>query len=199
MSPVVRFSRYPAIGLAFLLALLLVAVCGFGWLYFLRGIGWFAAGPSVGDALPLLQLAGFDPQPLLRVIIAWLAAGVIAGLLTWRIAPGRRAIAFALLGALILFAASQGAYALARNLRFTDVLFGHLPGSGAFVEAAVLAAGSYLPGGVVGRRQRSAAAPGRSLLGGRHRRLGPSEHRDASEDDRDDHQLAHHHERLSAQ
>ena len=178
---------------------MLAAVCGFGWLYFLRGAGWFAAGPKVGDALPLLQLAGFDLQPLARVLVAWLAAGVIAGLLTWRLAPGRRAIAVALLGAVLLFVASQAAYALARNLRFTDVLFGHLPGSGGFVEAAVLAAGSYLPGGIVGRRQGTAAGRGWPVGRLRDRGLRRGEHRNAPEDDRDGHQVAHHHERLSPQ
>ena len=194
-----RPARYPAIAIGFLLTLLLAALCGFGWLYFLRGIGWFAIGPKVGDALPLLQLAGFDLQPLARVIIAWLAAGVIAGLLTWRLEPGRRAIAFALLGAVILFVASQATYALARNLHFTDVLFGHLPGSGGFVEAAVLAAGSYLPGGVIGRRQGPGPRPGRTVGRLGDRGLGRGEHRDTGQHDRDSHQVAHHHERLGAQ
>lgn len=194
-----RRARYPAITVGFLLALALAALCGFGWLYFLRGIGWFAAGPKVGDALPLLQLAGFDLQPLARVIVAWLAAGMIAGLLTWRLEPVRRAIAFALLGALILFVASQAAYALARNLHFTNVLFGHRPGSGGFVEAAVLAAGSYLPGGVIGRRQRPAPGLRRTVGRLRDRRLRRGEHRDAAENDRDGHQVARHHERCSAQ
>ena len=195
----VRPSRYPVIAIGVLLAVLLAAVCGFGWLYFLRGAGWFGAGPKVGDALPLLQLAGFDLQPLARVIIAWLAAGVIAGLLTWRLKPGRRAVAFAVLGAVLLFVASQAAYALARNLHFTDVLFGHLPGSGGFVEAAVLAVGSYLPGGVIGRRQRTAPRLRGNVGRLRDRRLRGGEDRDAPEDDRDGQQVAHHHERLSTQ
>ena len=58
-----------------MLGVLVGLLAGYGWLYVLRGLGWLGAGPAVGDALPLLQLAGFDGQPLLRVVVAWLLAG----------------------------------------------------------------------------------------------------------------------------
>jgi hypothetical protein len=73
--------------------LVLVAslLAGIGWLYGLRGLGWFAVGPRLGDSLSLLQLAGFDHQPLLRVALAWLPAGVVAGVGLRGLPRGRRA------------------------------------------------------------------------------------------------------------
>jgi hypothetical protein len=57
-----------------------LAVCaGMGWLYLLRRAGGLAAGPQIGGALPLQQLAGDADQPLLRVVVAWLPAGILAG------------------------------------------------------------------------------------------------------------------------
>src|SRR5512142_996391 len=58
---------------------------GFGWLYAMRGIGWFGGGTGVHDALPLLQLAGYDIQPLDRVVVAWLLAGIAAGIALRRV------------------------------------------------------------------------------------------------------------------
>lgn len=199
-SPAIALARYSGIGLGFVLATALTLVCGYGWLYLLRGLHWLGGRPGVGDALPLLQLAGFDVQPLARVLAAWLVAGLPAGLLLRGVRPAPRAAAVGLIGLLLLLAGSQAAYALARNLRFAHVLFGHLPGAGGFVEAAALAAGSYLPGGVIGRLQRPARAARHGRLGAlRHRGLGLGEHGDASEDHRDRDDVENHHERLRAQ
>src|SRR5205085_604507 len=52
---------------------------GVGWLYLLFQWGALDAGPHVSGALPLQQLAGNEAQPLLRVAVAWLPAGVAAG------------------------------------------------------------------------------------------------------------------------
>ncbi len=193
-------ARYSGTGLGFVLVTALTLVCGYGWLYLLRGLGWLGGRPGVGDALPLLQLAGFDVQPLARVLVAWLLAGLLAGLLLRGVRPAPRAAAVALIGLLLLLAGSQAAYALARNLRFGHVLFGHLPGAGGFVEAAALAAGSYLPGGVIGRLQRPERAARHGRVGAlRHRGLSRGEHRHASQDHRDRDDVGDHHERLRAQ
>ena len=50
--------------------LLTASAVSIGLLYSFRGLGWFSGGPRIGDALPLLQLAGFDGQPLDRVLVA---------------------------------------------------------------------------------------------------------------------------------
>src|SRR5439155_4733245 len=60
-------------------ALLAVVVAGVGWLYLLRDLGALAAGPRIGEALPLQRLAHEDAQPLARLVAAWLPAGLLAG------------------------------------------------------------------------------------------------------------------------
>lgn len=183
-----------------MLGVIVAQLSGYGWLYVLRGLHWLAWPPGVSDALPLLQLAGFDVQPLPRVLVAWLLAGLLSGILLLALPPLPRAAGVALLGLISLLLASQAAYALARNLRFDHVLFGHLPGTGSLIEAAALAVGSYLPGGVVGRRQRTAGPGGAGRLEAlRHLGLGPREHRHATEHDGDPDDVPDRHERLRAQ
>lgn len=195
-----RLARRSGIAFGTVLAVIVAQLAGYGWLYVLRGLHWLAGPPGVADALPLLQLAGFDVQPLSRVLVAWLLAGLLAGIILVALPPRSRAVSVGLLGLLSLLLASQVAYALARNLRFDHVLFGHLPGIGSLIEAAALAVGSYLPGGVVGRRQRATAAVGGGRLRAlRHLGLGPGEDRHAAEHDRDRDDVADRHERLSAQ
>jgi hypothetical protein len=128
-----------------LVVVLAAIAAGVGWLYAMRDVGWLAAGPRLPDALPLLQLAGTDGQPLSRVALAWLPAGIAAGLALSRLPrPWRAALAGALgLGLLLL--ASQSSYALARNVRLSDVLWTRDPGSGAWVEALLFAIGCALP------------------------------------------------------
>lgn len=138
-------------------------LAGYGWLYGLRQMGWLAVGPRVADSLPLLQLAGFDRQPLLRVVVAWLLAGLIAGVAVIRVRPLRRASIVGLLGLVLLLISSQAAYALARNLRFGHVLLSRRPGLGPLVEAVMFAVGCTLPRPVFGseraaRRRRSPIA-----------------------------------------
>lgn len=121
-------------------------IAGLGWLYVLRGLGWLAIGPRVGDSLPLLQLAGFAGQPLARVVVAWLMAGVVAGMALARLPRLRRTVLAALLGFAVLLLASEASFALARNLRFSDVLSSRSPGAGAWLEAALFAFGAAIPG-----------------------------------------------------
>jgi hypothetical protein len=193
-------ARSSGIAIATVLAVIVAQLSGYGWLYVLRGLGWLTGPPAIGDALPLLQLAGFDVQPLPRVLVAWLLAGLLAGILLIARPRGRRALGVGLLALVSLLLASQAAYALARNLRFDHVLFGHLPGAGSLVEAAALAVGSYLPGGVVGRRQRAPVGGGAGRLGAlRHLGLGPGEDRHAAEYDGDRDEVSDHHERSPAQ
>lgn len=140
-------------------AVLLCSLAGLGLLYAMRGLQWFAIGPPVPDSLPLLQLAGFDGQPLVRVILAWLAAGVIIGYALIRIGPLRRSALVGMLALLILLLASDASYALARNLRLESVLLDRTPGLGPWLEAFLLAVGSALP-----RRAVALRIPGRFRL-----------------------------------
>jgi hypothetical protein len=137
--------RSGAVGGASALVVLASLLVGTGLLYALRGVHSFSLGPPVPDSLPLLQLAHFDGQPLLRVGAAWLLAGAVLGLLLIRVRPLHRACLVAALGLILLLFASDASYALARNDPLSQVLWNRAPGSGPWLEALLLAAGSALP------------------------------------------------------
>ena len=177
------------------LIVLVSLLSGFGWLYLFRGLHWFGIGPPVADSLPLLQLAGFDGQALLRVALAWLLAGGLAGVALIRLHPARRAIFAGVLALLLLLIASQVVYALARNLRFSAVVLSRRPGFGPVLEALAFAAGCALPRPVAwleARRGRR-LEPVRMLSGLRHSSLGGGEDRNAAEDDGNRQQVSEHH------
>lgn len=140
-----------------ILAVLIGVLSGVGLLYSLRQWHWLAVGPSVPDALPLLGLAGFAGQPLLRVMVAWVPVGIVIGLLLIRISPSRRALWCVTLGAVLLLLASDAAYALAHNLRLHDVLVHRAPGLGPWVQCLALGAGSALPRPLAHARRHWAA------------------------------------------
>ena len=132
-------------GLAGVLLLPVCLLAGIGLLYALRGLGWFALGPHIRDSLPLLQLAGFDGQPIARVAAAWLPIGYAFGLAVPRAKPFWLALGAAAFGALLLVAASNASFALADNLRLTAVLWHRLPPLGPWLEAGLFAIGALLP------------------------------------------------------
>jgi hypothetical protein len=141
-------------GAALTLPVIFVALlAGEGWLYALRSFGWFSSGPMVGDSLPLLQLAGFDRQPLARVVVAWLLAGVMLGLPLARVPRRWLAMSVAPVALVLLLVASQASFALTRNLRFTDVLWTRSPGLGPWLEGLLLAAGCCVPGLILARKR----------------------------------------------
>ena len=142
---VLRAGRTAAAGALAIALTLAASVTSIGLLYELRRLGWFAAGPSVPDALPLLQLAGFAGQPLARVLAAGLLTGMGLGALLIGLRPGARATIVALTGAFVLLLASDASYALARNLRFWPVAQQRAPGLGPSLEAVLLATGAGLP------------------------------------------------------
>jgi hypothetical protein len=174
---------------AAVLSVLVGMLVGMGWLYFFRDLGWFAAGPRVGESLPLLQLAGFDVQPLVRVVIAWLLAGALVGLVMIRVPPARRLLMVGPVALVVLLVGSQAAYSLTRNVPLSGILFSRDPGPGPLLEAAALALGCYLPRSLVsGDRERVGlrSRPIVSRLRGLGERgLGSREHRDAGQDDGD--------------
>jgi hypothetical protein len=183
--------RAAGAGASFVVVVVLGLLAGDGWLYILRGVGWFAVGPAVGDSLPLLQLAGFDGQPLLRVALAWLLAGGVAGLALTRVSPRWRAGLVGVLALVLLALASQASYALARNLRFTSVLLNRGPGLGPWLEALLFTAGCVLPRRSVSRprRRRVRRPPVLSARSPGHFGLGGGEDGNAAEHDRDRHQV----------
>lgn len=128
-----------------LMAVTLGVLGGYGWLYLFHVWGALDAGPRIGDALPLLQLASADGQPLLALLVAWLLPGAVVGLFLIRWSPGRRALVGGILAVILLLIASQAADALARNLRFRDVLVTREPGLGPWLEALAFAIGCALP------------------------------------------------------
>jgi enterochelin esterase-like enzyme len=142
-------------GVAAALLLVLAIVVDVGLLYGLRELRWLAFGPHIPDALPLLQLAGFDRQPLGRVAIASLLAGLMFGLAISSVRPLTRTAAVGLLGTLLLLIASDASFALARNLPFSQVLDGRVPGFGPWLQGALFTVGVALPGLVAVRVPRS--------------------------------------------
>jgi hypothetical protein len=168
-------------------------LAGTGWLYVLRGLRWLGLGPRIPDALPLLQLAAADGQPLLRVIVAWVLAGALTGVALAEMAPPRRTALALVLALPLLLVASQASYALARNTAFSATVFSRSPGLGPVLEACAFALGCYLPR-PADRGQRPAARR-RSLLsvisGFDDRGVGGGERRHAGQHDHD-RQPVHH-------
>jgi hypothetical protein len=160
---------------------------GTGWLYVLRAMHWLDVGPRVGDSLPLLQLATFDGQPLLRVLVAWVLAGALTGVALSETKPHRRAAAALGVGLVVLLLAAQESYALARNVSFSTTVFSHSPGVGPVLEAIAFALGCWLPWRADhGDRPRSGRRSLASLISGMDdRRLRGGERRDAEQHHRD--------------
>jgi CubicO group peptidase (beta-lactamase class C family)/enterochelin esterase-like enzyme/drug/metabolite transporter (DMT)-like permease len=127
-------------------ALVLALVAMLGLLYGLRQLRLLAVGPRVGDALPLLQLAGFDGQAFARLLVAALLAGLVLGAALLGLERERRIAPVGVFALLLLLAGSDASYALARNVRFGGVLLHRIPGFGPWLEAVVLTAACALPG-----------------------------------------------------
>jgi hypothetical protein len=118
----------------------------------------------VNGALPLQQLAGGDAQPLLRMVVSWLPAGIAVGValgaLTRLSRPARAAIA-AVVSALLLLAASAVSDSIAQN----DAVHRHV--SAAFSRQAIWLAVALLAIGALiaprwARAPGAPAAPSRS-------------------------------------
>jgi hypothetical protein len=123
---------------------------GLGWLFLLRGAGILSAGPGLAEALPLQRLAGGAAQPLGRLVVAWLPAGLAAGVLLARAGFARRvtrALLMLVVGAALLMLLGGFSDAITES----DPLGSHLgaqPGRAAiWVAAAPLAAGAAIPRG----------------------------------------------------
>jgi len=134
---------------------------GVGWLYLLFQWGALDAGPHVSGALPLQQLAGNEAQPLLRVAVAWLPAGVAAGAaLTALTRMGwvARAAVVALVSWPVLFASGAISDAIALNERVDQHLGPQLRSSGTWVAVGLMVIGSLLAARADAARGRARAA-----------------------------------------
>lgn len=131
---------------ASLIALTALAA-GIGVLYLIRSESLLTIGPRIPGALPLQQLAGGEAQPLLRMTIAWVPAGVIAGLafgLLTGLGPGIRAASIAALSAIVLLPAGAAADAIAITDPLGPHLLPQLTRMGTWIAVALFAAGSLL-------------------------------------------------------
>jgi hypothetical protein len=124
-----------------------VTLAGVGWLYLLRAAPLLGVGPRLSEALPLQRLARSDAQPLGRIVVAWLPAGLAAGVALRALGVrrrARRAVAAGLPCALLLLVFGAAADAITE----TDPLGAHLgsqPGRLAiWLAAALVALGAAL-------------------------------------------------------
>jgi hypothetical protein len=138
-----------------------------GWLYVLRHVRALDVGPHVAGGLPLLQLAHTDDQPLARMAVAWLPAGMLGGLLLTRLRPARgllvRSALFGLVTAVVLVAAGAESQAIEYNDVFGSQL-GPVAGHGGIWLGVALATAGALLGQLIvrpARRGRRAVASGR--------------------------------------
>jgi CubicO group peptidase (beta-lactamase class C family)/enterochelin esterase-like enzyme len=137
--------------------LILAVVATLGLLYVLRQLRLLAIGPRIGDALPLLQLAGFDGQPLGRILVATVLAGFALGAAMIGLDRSRRLAVAGVFALLLMLTESDASYALAHNLRLDGVLLHRTPGLGPWLEAVLLTAACAVPGPMPGPRLRALA------------------------------------------
>jgi hypothetical protein len=140
-----------------------LAVCGgVGWLYLLRNSAVLDAGPHLKGALPLEGLAAGDAQPLLRMALAWLPAGVAAGValgVLTRIRVGPAVAGCTALGLVILGVTTTASEALIHNERVSRHIGGALGRSGLWAAVGFIAVGSFVGAALArGRSPRAASA-----------------------------------------
>src|SRR4051794_36094664 len=131
-------------GIAACAAVVVAVAAGTGWLYLLRDVHGLGAGPRLQGALPLQQLAGGDAQPLARMIVAWLPAGLALGLALRALTrlPRWGRTAFAAFGAAVLLLANAAVSdAIAQNERVGAHLSGAFSLPGVWMAVALVALG----------------------------------------------------------
>jgi hypothetical protein len=138
-----------------------VAICaGVGWLYLLRDVGALALGPKLSGALPLEELASRGAQPLLRMIVAWLPAGLAIGIalaLCTRLRTAAVGASAGLLALVVLGSTTAASEAVSRNERLSEHVWPALSRSGVWAAVALVVMGSIL-GAVAARSAGSSGA-----------------------------------------
>jgi hypothetical protein len=134
--------------LAIAAAALLTPLAGIGWLYLLHRSGALGAGPLVHSALPLQRLAGGAAQPASRLVIAWLPAGVAAGIVLrragWRRRWVRAVVLFAC-SAVLLLALGAAADAVTASEPLAPHVSPQFGRVATWLAAAMVAAGAAVP------------------------------------------------------
>ncbi len=145
--PPSRSARRRAVGLGALLLTVVAVAGGVGVLYLIRHVPWLAGPPTLSGALPLQQLAGEASQPLARLVVAWLPAGLVAGFALGTLSrldrPGR-AIAAGSVAAVMLVAAGAGADAVAISGPLAPHVLPQLGRTGTWAAVALFAIGTSL-------------------------------------------------------
>ena len=128
---------------------LVALAAGVGVLYLIRTLSPLGIGPEIRGALPLQQLAGGEAQPLLRMIIAWVPAGLVAGLalgsLT-NVGPRVRTATLAALAAALLLIAGAAADSIAVTDPLRPHLLPQLARPGTWMAIVLFTLGSLLAG-----------------------------------------------------
>lgn len=130
-----KAARNAAAGVVAVLA----AGAGVGWLYLVREKHGFHGGPRLAGVLPLEHLARADAQPVLSVVLVWLAVGAAVGIALALLGVRRAGLAAGL--AVLLVLGLTGAASDA--VQNTQPVLGHLApqlGRGATWFAAALVA-----------------------------------------------------------
>lgn len=109
--PVRAWTASVGRGVLVAIVALAVTVAGMGWLYLLRHSAWLHVGPRVQEALALQRLAGGGAQPLGRLAVAWLPAGLAGGVALRGLGLGRFVRAALLLATCTLLLMALGAAA----------------------------------------------------------------------------------------
>jgi hypothetical protein len=120
---------------------------GIGWLYLLHDAGGLEAGPRIKAALPLQRLAGGAAQPLARLVVAWLPAGLAAGIGVAAVSRLRRlgrTAAIALVGLVILILVGAATEAVTGSEPFVRHLRSEPHRIAIWVAAGLMAAGAAL-------------------------------------------------------
>ena len=127
----------------------MAALCvfaGVGAVYLLRSARLLDVGPNIRDALPLEQLAASDSQPLLRVLVAWAAAGISAGLVLGaltRARPAACALGAATLAVVLLVLTGAASEAVESSLAFAPRLAPQVGQPALWVAAGLMLVVSY--------------------------------------------------------
>jgi hypothetical protein len=124
---------------------LLTAPAAIGILYLLRSFAALSVGPEVTGSLPLQQLAHGEAQPFLHVLVAWVPAGLVAGLLLRHLGRVRPAPGLAALAAVVfalLIVAGAGADAVAVSEHFGPHLGAQFHRTGTWVAVTCLLVGA---------------------------------------------------------
>lgn len=129
-------------------AALLTSLAGIGWLYLLHRGAVLGAGPLVHGALPLQRLAGGAAQPVSRLLVAWLPAGVAAGVVLrwggWRRRWVRAVVLFAAC-AVLLLALGAAADAVTASEPLAPHISPQLGRVATWLAAALVGAGAAIP------------------------------------------------------